>query len=538
MKRSAAVALVLAASLPVSAATQNTTCASATPVGASWARWGGDLGNSRYLVAGTATLARRDLKSLGVRWALSLGETVNARSQPAVAGNTVFVGAESGHLHAVDITTGCTRWTFKSDMPIRSGLVVGPVGGDSLVWYGDLAGSVHAIDLKTGVRRWKRRVDPHFAAIVTGTPQFYEGVLYVPVSSYESALPAQPSYACCGFRGSVVALDARSGEPRWKTWTIADSAVATGRTANGIVRRGPSGAAVWSTPTIDTVLKRLYVGTGNNYSDPASPMSDAIIAMELGNGHIVWARQFTRGDAYNLSCDIPGGTSCPASSGPDADFGQPPMLVRLPDGSRRLLAAQKSGEAHALDPDREGAVVWTTRVSTGGKLGGAHWGSATDGRLMFVAIGGQGILPVGDTTLKEGFRLEPDPAQGGGLVALDIATGKERWRAPAVSCTSPSTRQAPRAKCSPAQSAPVTVVGDLVFSAALDGVIRAYDKKDGRILWSNDTVRDYHPVNGGRARGGAIDVAGPVVVGRTLLVMSGYALYGGQPGNVLLAFTP
>lgn len=521
--------LALSAS-PLTVRAQAATCPASTSA-ATWTRWGGDLGNSRFLPAGAGTIGQGELGKLQIVWALSLGETVNARSQPAVAAGTVYVGSESGHLHAVDLATGCTRWTFKSEMAIRSGTVVGPAAADTLVYYGDLGGSVHAVDARTGARRWKRRVDQHFAAIVTGTPQLHRGVLYVPVSSYESALPAQPTYSCCSFRGSVLALDAATGEVRWRAWMIPDTAAATGTSGSGAPRRGPSGAAVWSTPTIDTITGRLYVGTGNNYSDPPSSMSDAIVAVDLASGRIAWSRQFTRGDAYNLGCDIPGNPNCPAANGPDSDFGQPPILVRRPNGQRLLLAGQKSGEVHAIDPDRAGAVVWSVRVDQGGRLGGVHWGSASDGRTLFVAVGGQGILPVPDTTLKEGFRLVPDPKKGGGLVALDIATGRVRWRAAPPAC---GTRE----RCSPAQSAPVTVTGDVVWSGALDGVMRAYDARTGRILWSHDTVRDYTPANGGRARGGSIDAAGPVVAGSTLLVMSGYSLYGGQPGNVLIALRP
>lgn len=465
----------------------------------------------------------------------SLGETVNARSQPAVFGGTLFVGAESGHVYALDALTGCTRWVFKGEMAVRSGMVAGTPAGDSLVFYGDLAGTVHALDARTGERRWKKRVDPHFAAIVTGTPQLFGDVLYVPVSSYESALPAQPSYPCCSFRGSVVALDAATGAIRWKTSTISDTATVTGKTAGGISLRGPSGAAVWSTPTIDSVLGRLYVGTGNNYSDPASPMSDAIVALELGTGAIAWTRQFTSGDAYNLSCDLPGRASCPKANGPDSDFGQPPILVTLPSGRRRLLAAQKSGHAHALDPDRDGALVWSVNVGQGGKLGGPHWGSASDGRTMFVAVGGQQLTAVPDTTVSEGFRLLPDPSKGGGLVAIDVGSGRVRWRATPAPCVTDGKQ---RDRCSPAQSAPVTVVGSVVFSGAVDGIIRAYDANSGRLLWAHDTVRPFQAVNGHKTHGGAIDVAGPVAVGRMLFVLSGYSLYGGQPGNALIAYSP
>ncbi|MCU0635253.1 MAG: PQQ-like beta-propeller repeat protein [Gemmatimonadaceae bacterium] len=184
--------------------------------------------------------------------------------------------------------------------------------------------------------------------------------------------------------------------------------------------------------------------------------------------------------------------------------------MTLGNGQRVLVAGQKSGMVHAMNPDADGAPLWSVRAGVGGKLGGAHWGSAADARTVYVPIGGQDQVPVADSTRPEG-------------------SGRERWRAAPSSCSG-------RTRCSPAQSAPATVVGDVVFSGAVDGVLRAYDARTGRVLWSFDTVRDFTPVNGGKARGGAIDVAGPVVVGRRVYALSGYALYGGLGGNVLMAF--
>ncbi len=495
--------------------------------GAGWTVWGGDLQNSRYRASRVA--ARPPVPRL--LWAFSLGESVNARSQPAVAGGRVFVGSEQGRVWAIDAATGCSWWMARTDLPVRSAIVVDTAanGDAATLYFGDLAGAVYALDATTGARKWKTKVDPHFAAIVTGAPQVYRGVLYVPVSSYESALPAQPTYSCCTFRGSVVALDAATGRVIWQTHTIADSARPAGNSIGGTGHKGPSGAAVWSTPTIDERLGRLYVGTGNNYSDPPTSTSDAIHALELATGRIVWARQYAPRDAYNVSCDIPGKANCPKSDGPDADFGQPPMLVTLRTGRRALVVGQKSGEVHALDPDAEGAPLWTTRVGPGGRLGGVHWGSATDGQLAYVALGGQGIRALPDSTLKEGFRLEPDPKQGGGLFALDVATGRIVWRAKPFPCGE-------RPRCSPAQSAPVTAMPGLVLSGALDGHLRAYASKTGVVLWDVDTAREYTAVNGLPARGGSIDAAGAVVSGGLLLATSGYSLYGGMPGNVLLAF--
>jgi polyvinyl alcohol dehydrogenase (cytochrome) len=206
------------------------------------------------------------------------------------------------------------------------------------------------------------------------------------------------------------------------------------------------------------------------------------------------------------------------------------MLVSMPNGRRALVIGQKSGDAHALDPDKAGALLWSTNVGPGGKLGGMHWGSASDGRNAYMALGGQQMRFLPDTTVKEGYRMEPDPAQGGGVFALNLLDGKIVWTAPPAACGK-------RPRCSPAQSAALTAIPGVVFSGAVDGHLRAYSTATGNVVWDTNTAHDFETTNGPVARGGALDVAGPVVVGGVLYVVSGYALWGGLPGNVLLAFS-
>jgi len=77
----------------------------------------------------------------------------------------------------------------------------------------------------------------------------------------------------------------------------------------------------------------------------------------------------------------------------------------------------------------------------------------------------------------------------------------------------------------------------VVFSGSVDGHLRAYSTADGRIVWDVDTAREYQTVNEVAGTVGAIDGPGPVIVGGMLYVNSGYGMFGGAPGNVLLAFS-
>jgi len=193
----------------------------------------------------------------------------------------------------------------------------------------------------------------------------------------------------------------------------------------------------------------------------------------------------------------------------------------LRSGQRVLVVGQKSGVVHALDPDQEGKILWQTRVGKGGPLGGIMWGSAADQDHVYVANSDVRFSPSGYKTL--------DPNAGGGLFALDLATGKISMQVAPVPCGS-------RSRCSPALSAAVTAIPGVVFSGGVSGLLRAYDTDDARLLWEVDTAREYPVVNGVSARGGAMDGPGPTIVDGMLYVNSGYAQWGGQSGNVLLAF--
>jgi polyvinyl alcohol dehydrogenase (cytochrome) len=325
-----------------------------------------------------------------------------------------------------------------------------------------------------------------------------------------------PHYACCTFRGSVVALDPQSGNTIWKAYTIPESAKPTGRhNAAGTKLWGPSGAAVWSSPTVDMKSRAIYVATGNAYSEPDSHFSDAVIAFDLISGKMLWSKQLTANDRWNIACVAPDKDNCPHGPGNDFDFGSPPILRSLPDGRRVLVAGQKSGVAYALDPDHRGKLLWQVRIAHGGPLGGIQWGGGADDAAVY--------FPRSDWD-------DSGPAAGGGLFALDLATGRKLWFSPP-----PTPACAQQGGCSAAQMAPVTVIPDVVFSGSLDGHLRAYDAHSGAVIWDFDTLHDFTTVNGVKASGGSMNQSGPAIVDGMLYVNSGYD--NALNGNVLLAFS-
>ena len=483
--------------------------------------WGGNLENWRYQPdpgISAAQLGRLDLK-----WAFGFPGVVAVFGQPTVAGGRVFVGTQSGHVYALDAKSGCYYWNYAASTGVRAAITVARIGGRDVALFGDRRGHVYAVDAMTGRTIWKVSPNSDPAVQVTGGPVLFEGRLYVPYSGGDDSAAINPAYECCKGRGAVVALDAATGATIWITNTIPE-ARPQGKNSVGTQLWGPSGASVWTAPTIDERRNVLYVGTGDNHSAPATDTSDAVLALSLDTGKIVWSHQLLAGDMGNISCFTPAKTNCPEPHGPDYDLGASGNLITLGNGKRLLTIGQKSGVVWALDPDDEGRIVWQARVGRGGPLGGVQWGTATDGKLVYAAVSDLEPLSINPITLN--------PDKGGGLHALAADSGTIRWSAPAPRAC------AGRTSCSPAQSAAVTATPDYVLSGSVDGHIRAYATADGRVLWDYDTAKPFTTVNGVEAHGGSLDSAGPTIAGGMVFVNSGYGLYGGQAGNVLAAFAP
>jgi polyvinyl alcohol dehydrogenase (cytochrome) len=479
---------------------------------AMWNGWGVDNFNTRFQPAAAAGLTAAQVPALKLKWAFGFPGARSAYSQPNVVGGRVYTGSNDGTVYAIDARSGCLYWMFRAKSMVRSSVVVGP---DKRAYIGDLDANLYALDAETGKLIWQKKADDQPFARITGTPKLYDGRLYLPIASQEENAGANPIYPCCKFRGNLVAVDAKSGEVIWRVYT-SPQPQPTGVSKTGVQFFGPSGATTWASPTLDLKRKLIYIMTGNGYSDPDIKTADAIVAIDLNSGKIRWSQQASP-DMFNWDCGPRGGGgNCPVNHGPDEDFGSSAILFDVGGGKQLLVAGQKTGVVHAFDPDHDGKIVWQTRIGKGSTLGGVLWGIA----------GHQGIayVPLSDIDRQQ-------PAAGGGMFAIDAATGKVLWHTPppAPSCL-------PKPGCNAAQLAPPSVIDGAVFSGSMDGHLRAFDMAAGKIIWDFDATQSFPTTNGILANGGSFSSTGPTIVNGMLYVNSGY---GGQgmAGNVLLAFS-
>ncbi len=485
--------------------------------------WGLQPTNNRQIDAAVAGIDSSSITRLAPRWAVRFPGANRVRSQPAFAGGLLFVGAHDGRVYALDQRSGCRVWSFQAGAEVRTGIVVAaPAPGQPVsLFFGDVLGNVYSIAAADGKLRWRIRADAHPNATITGTPSWHDGTLYVPVSALEVTRAADPTYPCCTFRGSIVALSGIDGAERWKTYTIAEEPRVQSTNAVGTSMMGPSGAVVWNSPAIDAARNQLYFGTGENMSSPATLTSDALFALDLTSGKVNWVFQATAGDAWNVACDSVNNQSCPEENGPDFDFGGAALLADSDRHGQLVISGQKSGVVHALNPDT-GELVWQTRAGRGGIQGGIHFGIAQ--------AHGKVLVPISDMADSRSY---PDPARPG-MHALDVDTGEVLW-----STLHAEDACGDRPFCHPGISQAPTVVGDLVLAGAMDGVMRAYDLETGAVRWAFDTTRSFDTVVGEPTSGGSFGgAAGPVAFNGMLAIASGYGIYNHMPGNLLMVLQP
>lgn len=500
-------------------------------------RWGVDVENSRHMTAAQAGISKAQLSNLEVAWTFAMPKTSGLRSQGVVVGSTLFYAAgQLGYIVALDTQTGCMKWASQQPTGLRSSLAYGQLGpkGPMALLGSDNAGQLQALDAKTGKMIW--RVDPRHdkTAMLTGTPLVQGDKIIVPISATDVGAAGRPTYECCKGHGAVAALDAATGRILWTWHTMEDAKPQGGKNSAGASTYGPSGAPIWSSPSIDLKRGLVFTSTGENTSPPATTSSDSMTAIDLATGKTRWSFQALKNDIWNMSCPVgrdgpPGRKISPNcyfydttdSILRDHDFGASPIILHRKGGHDLVVDGQKSGDVWALDIVT-GKVVWHQKFGQGSALGGVHWGMATDGVRVFAPISDPGV---------------PEAQSAAGLYAIDIASGKVawQWRAKA-DCADGRDKRIPGCSIRYGLSAAPMVIDGTVVAGSLDGKLWMFDAATGKVLGVHDTAKSFAGVNGVPGTGGSIDATGVFAGDGMIFANSGYGSFNQQAGNVLVAF--
>ncbi|MFT3856500.1 MAG: PQQ-binding-like beta-propeller repeat protein [Aquabacterium sp.] len=472
------------------------------------------------------------------------------RGAPAITAQTIFF-AEGMAIVAANRASGCEYWRYEGARAnrrwmapnnIRSAailLVPAAPPHPALVIAGDFRGHVYAVDARTGKEVWQRFMGTDPARhMVTGGLQVHQDTLFVPVATNEVVSTIADVFSdCCESHGLLQAVDVHSGRIKWTYHTAPPPRF------DPMTRSlGPSGMSIWGTPMIDEAHHAVVVGTGQNLSLPTTTNSDAIISLDVASGRVRWVFQAVQGDAWNAACQAPSWLNghCPSRPGGDFDFGAPPLLATLPDGAQAILAGSKNGTVYSLDP-ADGKLNWSRKLGVGGSLGGIHWGMAADAQQVYAAVTDVWVNKVQRLSfgrlLTHGVfgDMAPVPGARPGIYALDLRSGQVRWH-----------RQLQHLHAGQRYnslfSAALSVTNDVLLAGSLDGSVYALRSRDGRTLWSYNTVREVSDVHGVQGHGGTIDSVGPVPAGGDLMINAGYSTFGGAnawqggPGNALFVF--
>jgi polyvinyl alcohol dehydrogenase (cytochrome) len=324
-----------------------------------WRSYGHDIRNSRD--GGESGPSVEQALQLGPVWSHRSADG-DITGTPVIAGKRLVVGARGGTVIALSPRTGKLRWErdlikeeeeddarISASAAIHGRRVYVPVNAVGRP-------AVAALSLRNGRLLWRRVIDRQPRSDAYGSPQVWRGRVFIGTSGY---FGEQVTGVEVSARGSVVALDSRTGKRLWKTYTVP---------------KGMDGGAVWSTPAIDRKRRRVYVGTGNAYHAPAAGTTDSMLMLRARDGALLRHFQATANDAWNGVED--------SASAPDADFGASPNLFRLPDGRRMVGQAAKSGLYWTLDRVTM-QPVWTAFTGPGSFQGGTIGSTAFDGSHVF-----------------------------------------------------------------------------------------------------------------------------------------------------------
>jgi polyvinyl alcohol dehydrogenase (cytochrome) len=495
--------------------------------------WGiTDTQNSRLIPQDVAKLRPDTVPRLKLKWAFAFPDATSVRSQPAVAGGAIFIGDQNGTLYALDAASGCVRWRYETGHEIHSAITISKwdpsskPASEPVLYFATTDATAYAVGAISGKPIWETRVDDGPKSRTIGAPTLVEqptgSRLYVPVSSMDAN--DNPDVACCAFRGSVSALDGKTGKVIWKSYAITTEPKERWKNSRGVAQIGPSGAGIFNSPTFDPKRNLIYVGTGENHTGPAEN-GGAVLAIDAQDGTIKWVYQNYTNELYNWGCARPDREGCPKEFKGrfGLDVAASPILVTGDDGKQILVVGQKTGDVFGLAPDDEGRLLWRRRITRADYNLGVVFGMAVDGRTVVATVMDH------DKNPRDGAYWGVEEL---GLYAMDAFTGEPRWSALSARDCIAST------PCR-GYSAALTAAPGMIFAGAKDGWVRVFSSDTGTLIWQTNTAQAFRAVNGDIAQGGDIDKSSPIVIDGMMIVESGYGSGNAavNAGNALLVYT-
>lgn len=439
---------------------------------------------------------RENVKRLVPKWSYQTGVSGGGFETSAVLfDGRMFITTPQSHLICVDARTGKELWRYDHALPEGVNLCCGPVNrgvgilGNTVYWV-SLDAHLMAFDAKTGLQLWDRTVADYRASYsLTLAPMVIDDMVIVGIAGAEY-----------GIRGFIEAFDAKSGESRWKFYTIPGPGEPGSETWEGDSWMNGGGSA-WLTGTYDPELDLLYWGVGNPSPDFNGDVrkgdnlySNSILALRAKTGELVWHFQASPHDVF------------------DWDGVSEPILVNETIKGREvkaLVQANRNGYVYALDRTNGeflyaspySKATWAVMNEKGipvlnpelmkskqvhvcpGIFGGKNWQPAAYSpktHMIYIpemercstyssldVTFRRGLPYYGGTLVMDGLE-----SAKGSVKAMDVRTGEIKWTF--------DTKL-------PNWAGLLTTAGGLVFGGSPDGYLNAFNDETGEVLWRYQT---------------------------------------------------
>src|SRR6185369_15119620 len=448
-------------------------------------------------------ISRDNVKNLHVAWIFQTDVKESLETSPIVVDGVMFVTTSFSHVYALDAKTGQQLWHYAHKMGPITVYCCGPNNRgvqvlNDRVYLATLDSKLVALNAKTGEVVWTTNIaDPELGYSETMAPTVVKDKILIGTNGGEY-----------GIRGFVKAYDAKTGKLVWTYNTIPENSVgvwatkdATGRDMHRDIQAEKDqlakigdpyqklGGGVWQNPAVDLATNRIYFVVGNPSPDldgaprPGDNLyTDSLVALDLDTGKYVCHFQYIAHDVWDL------------------DAVSPPVLVDVKDKSGKtipgVIHAGKTGHVYVHDRKdcslirfSEAMVpqenMWVLPTPEGARMlpganGGVEWSpmATNPGLGLTYAINLHQPMtyhvqstpyPKGKLWLGSAFKVIPTEDQSGNVTAVDYNTGKIKWQ-----------KKTPQ----PMIGGILATAGGLVFTGEGNGWFRAYDSKNGNVLWS------------------------------------------------------